>query len=95
MTRFLALLSCLILVLGLCIGVSAEGDTRASSVNIFATVSADGSAQVSTTVTLHVAEPQEILVFPVPVNASGISLNGSSVITEKTAAVSVRSRFFS
>ena len=84
MTRFLAFLSCLILVLGLCIGVSAEGDTRASSVNIFATVSDDGSAQISTTVTLHVAEPQEELVFPVPANASGISLNGSSVITEKT-----------
>ena len=86
MTRFLALVSCLILMLGLCIGVNAEGDTRASSVNIFATVSGDGSAQVSTTVTLHVAEPQETLVFPVPLNASGISLNGSSVITEKTHA---------
>lgn len=84
MTRFLALVSCLILMLGLCIGVSAEGDTRASSVNIFATVSDDGNCQVSTTVTLHVAEPMETLVFPVPVNASGISLNGSSVITEKT-----------
>ena len=84
MTRFLAFVSCLILMLGLCIGVSAEGDTRASSVNIFATVSDDGNAQVSTTVTLHVAEPQETLVFPVPANASGISLNGSSVITEKT-----------
>lgn len=84
MTRFLAFISCLILVLGLCVGVSAEGDTRASSVNIFATVSSDGSAQVSTTVTLHVSEPQSKLVFPVPANASGISLNGSSVITEKT-----------
>ena len=84
MTRFLAFISCLILLLALCIGVSAEGDTRASSVNIFATVSDDGSAQISTTVTLHVAEPQETLVFPVPANASGISLNGSSVITEKT-----------
>ena len=84
MARFLAIISCLILMLGLCIGVSAEGNTRASSVNVFATVSDDGSSQVSTTVTLHVAEPLDKLVFPVPVNASGISLNGSSVITEKT-----------
>ena len=84
MTRFLAIISCLILMLGLCIGVSAEGDTRASTVNIFATVSDDGSAQVSTNVTLHVTEPLDKLVFPVPANASGISLNGSSVITDKT-----------
>ena len=84
MTRFLAFLSCLILVLGLCIGVSAEGDTRATSVNIFATVSSDGSAQISTTVILHVDELQDSLVFPVPVTASGISLNGNPVITEKT-----------
>lgn len=84
MTRFLAIISCLILVLGLCIGVSAEGNTRATTVNIFATVSGDGSSQVSTTVTLHVTEPLDKLVFPVPANASGISLNGSSVITDKT-----------
>lgn len=86
MSRFLALLSCLILVLGLCIGVSAAetDNTRAYSVNVFATVSSDGSCEVTTTVTLHVETPQEELTYPVPVNASNITLNGSPVLTEKT-----------
>ena len=85
MTRILALLSCLILVFGLCIGVSAESDaTRAYSVNVFATVSSDGSCEVSTTVTLHVDTPKETLTYPVPAGASNITLNGSPVLTEKT-----------
>ena len=84
MARFLALLSCLILVLGLCIGVNAAESTRAYSVNIFATVSSDGSCDVTSTVTLHVEESQAKLTYPVPAAASNITLNGSPVLTEKT-----------
>ena len=86
MTRFLALLSCLILLTGLCIGASAADatGTRAYSVNVFATVSSDGSCDITSTVTLHVDAPQEKLVYPVPVNASNVALNGSPVLTEKT-----------
>ena len=84
MRRFLVLLFCLLLVLGLCTGVSAADNTRAYSVNIFATVSSDGSCDVTTTVTLHVESPAETLTYPVPVNASNITLNGSPVLTEKT-----------
>lgn len=84
MSRFLAFISCLILVLGLCVGVSAADNTRAYSVNVFSTVSSDGSCDVSTTVTLHVETPQDKLTFPVPVDASGVTLNGSPVLTEKT-----------
>ena len=45
MTRFLALLSCLILLLSLCIGVSAveTDNTRITAMNIFATVSSNGN----------------------------------------------------
>lgn len=84
MTRFLALLSCLILVLGLCVGVSAADDTRAYSVNILATVSNDGSCDVTSTITLHVSTPQETLIYPVPLSASNVTLNGSPTLTEKT-----------
>lgn len=84
MTRYLALVSCLILVIGMCIGVSAADNTRAYSVNVFATVSSDGSCDVTSTVTLHVESPQEELVYPVPAGASNVTLNGSPVITEKT-----------
>lgn len=84
MRRFLVLLSCLLLVLGLCTSVSAADNTHAYSVNIFATVSSDGSCEVTSTVTLHVETPQEELSYPVPLSASGITLNGSPVLTEKT-----------
>ena len=84
MTRFLAFLFCLVLVLGLCLGVSAADTNRAYSVNVFATVSSDGRCDVTSTVTLHIATPQEELVYPVPLNASNVNLNGSAVITEKT-----------
>lgn len=85
MSRFLALLSCLLLTLGLCTGVSAaDTGTRAYSVNVFATVSADGSCDVTTTVTLHVETVQDKLTYPVPASASGVTLNGSPVLTEKS-----------
>lgn len=86
MTRFLALLSCLVLMLGLCVGASAaEADgTRATSVSIFVTVSNDGNCDVTTNVTLHVDEPQKNLTYPVPANASNVTLNGKAVLTQKT-----------
>ena len=84
MSRFLAILSCLVLALGLCIGVSAADTNRAYSVQVFSTVSSDGSCDVTSTVTLHVETPQEKLTYPVPASASNITLNGSPVLTEKT-----------
>jgi len=84
MTRFLALLCCLLLVLGLCVGVSAADTTRAYSINIIATVSGNGSCDVTNTVTLHVASPQETFIYPIPLSASSVALNGSPIFTEKT-----------
>ena len=85
MSRFLAFLSCLILMLGLCIGVSAaDTGTRAYSANVFATVSADGTCDVTTTVTLHTETALDKLTYPVPLAASGVTLNGSPVLTEKS-----------
>ena len=83
MTRLIAILSCLVLVLGLCIGVSAADDTRATSVNIIASVSSNSSCDVTTAVTIHVDEPKKELVFPVPAVASNVTLNGKPVLTEK------------
>lgn len=84
MTRFFALLSCLLLMLGLCVGVSAADNTRATSVNLIATVSSNGSCDVSSAVTVYVDNPQGKLIFPVPVNAANVTLNGKPVFTEKT-----------
>ena len=84
MTRLLALISCLLLVFGLCVGVSAADNVHASSVNIQATVSSNGSCEVTVAVTLHADSPQSKLAFPVPVSASNITLNGKPIFTEKT-----------
>ena len=84
MTRFLALLSCLLLMLGLCVGVTAADNTRATSVNIMATVSSNGSCEVTSAVTVYVDNPQGKLVYPVPANASNVTLNGKPVFTEKS-----------
>ena len=84
MTRFLTLLFCLILILGLCTPVSAADTTRAYTVNILVTVSNDGRCDVTNTVTLHIDTPMETIVYPVPVNAANVTLNGSPTFTDKT-----------
>ena len=88
MTRFLAFLSCLILLLGLCIGVqAAETDgIYAPAVSIFATVSSNGTCEVSTNVTIHLDAPMKNLTFPVPLSASNVTLNGKPVLTEKSGS---------
>ena len=84
MTRLLTIFLCLLLVLSLCIGVSAADTTRATSVNIIASVSSNGNCDVTTSVTLHLDSPQSKLVFPVPASASNVTLNGKPVFTEKS-----------
>ncbi|MBQ2257735.1 MAG: hypothetical protein II247_03555, partial [Lachnospiraceae bacterium] len=47
-------------------------------------VSNDGNCDVTTNVTLHVDTPQKNLNYPVPANASNVTLNGKAVLTQKT-----------
>jgi len=75
---FFALLAALLLV---CIPISAGAVTGADKVNIQATVSSDGSAQVLQTVTLQLDTPVEDLTYPIPENATAVTLNGSRVST--------------
>lgn len=86
MTRFLALLSCLFLIVGLCVGVSAleTDNTRITAMNIFATASSNGTCEVTANVTVHIDTPKKDLTFPVPASASGVTLNGKAVLTEKS-----------
>ena len=88
MKRIIVFVLCVMLIFSLSIGVSAfEGETRATSVQMIANVSNNGSAHVSATVTLHVETPLEELTYPVPANATAITLNGSRVLTEKAGQV--------
>ena len=88
MTRFIALLSCVILLLGLCVGVTAAetDNTRITAMTIFATVSSNGNCEVTENVTLHIDSPKKNLTYPVPENASGVTLNGKPVLTEKSGS---------
>lgn len=71
------LLTVILLILAL--SVTAYAATGASNVASVSSVSADGSCQVTMTVALHLEQQVEKLTFPVPAEASGVSLNGARV----------------
>ena len=75
---------CAALLLIVVLATTVCAATGASSVKSFATVAADGSCQVTMTVTLHLEQPVEKLRFPVPAEATGITLNGSRVSVSKS-----------
>ena len=81
MRRFAGLV--LVLILLASFTISAGAATEASSVTSYATVAADGSCQVSLTVTLHLEQAVEELYFPVPKAASAVTLNGARVSTSQ------------
>ena len=77
MRRVYMVILAIALLFGLTVSVS--GATGASKVGVYATVAADGSCQVTTTATLHLEQGISQMYFPVPGNASDITLNGSRV----------------
>ena len=85
MRRVSAILAAVILVLAL--AVSASATTGVSKLGSFATVSADGSCQVTLTVTLHLENAVDKLYFPIPAEATGVSLNGSRISAARSDGV--------
>lgn len=81
MRRSITVFVCLLLLLCTVLPVSAAN--CASKVSIYATVEQDESCQVTVTVTLHAEENSGSLRFPVPVEATSVSLNGSRVWTSQ------------
>ena len=77
MRRIASFLAALLVLLT--IVIPARAVTEASSVTSFATVETDGGCQVSLTITLRLEEPVEELFFPVPKEASAVTLNGARV----------------
>ena len=66
-------------VLVLCCALTVSASNRITSAQATASVFADGSCQVNMTVTIRVDQQVEKLFFPVPENATAVSLNGSRV----------------
>ena len=79
MRRSIALIFAFALLLALTLGTSAA--SSATKVNAVASVGSDESCTVTLTVTVHLDQPTEDLTFPVPREATSVTLNGSRVLT--------------
>ncbi len=68
-----------LLIFAACVSVSA---ISAPAAGTYATVSQDGTCQVNMTVKIHLDQAASDLTFPVPGNATNITLNGNRVRTQ-------------
>ena len=83
MKRCLAMVLMCIALIGV-MALSASADSYASKVESYVTVNSEGDALVALTATLHLEAPDETLTFPLPPNATSITMNGASARTTKT-----------
>lgn len=81
MRRFIIWMTAVLLLCSLSVG--AQAAVTAPEMSVFATVAQNGSCQVTATVRLHITELTEGLTFPVPWEATGITVNGSRATTHK------------
>lgn len=82
MRRVALVLMSLILIMAMCMPVMAAN--YASGIQQTANVNGDESCQVTIVATFHVEENNGNLYFPVPLEATAVSLNGSRVRTTRT-----------
>ena len=82
--RFALLLICCILMAG-AMALPVSADSGATLVESYITVTPTGDCMVSTTVRLNLESPMESLSYPLPLNATDITLNGGSPRTNKTS----------
>lgn len=80
MRRFARIITAVFLIAALAVSVYAADNI---AVQTTAAVSSDGSCQVTSTVTLHIETPMQDLSYPLPLEARGITLNGSPVSTRR------------
>ena len=64
----------------------AAAESAATLVDTYATVTNTGDCMISTTVRLHLDSAMSNLTYPVPANATDITLNGSSARTSKSSS---------
>ena len=74
MRKMIVFITLLCLVCTLAVGVNAA--TAAKSISSYATVSSDGSCQITLTANIHLDSPVDDLTFPLPENAGNITING-------------------
>ena len=74
MRKMIVFITLLCLLCTLAVGVNAA--TAAKSISSYATVSSDGSCQITLTANIHLDSPVDDLTFPLPENAGNITING-------------------
>ena len=77
--RLLTLLLCILMV-GV-IAMPASAESAATKAESYINVNAEGDCIVALTVTLHLEAAYQSLTFPLPLDATNITMNGSSVRT--------------
>lgn len=85
MKRRLVMLAVLCLMISVIV-MPASAESYATKVSSIINVNSEGDCQVSMNVMLHLEAADESLTFPLPVNATGITMGGSSVKTTKTSS---------
>lgn len=84
MRRIIICILCLALILGSALCVSA--DSAASGIQIYASVTSDGNAEVNMTVRLRLETAVDSLSFPLPAGATNVRMNESAANTTKTGS---------
>ena len=84
MKRFL-MLALMMVALFAFLGTPARADSYATLVESYSTLNTDGDCLVNLTVTLHLDNSGSDMSFPLPVNATDITMNNASARTTKTA----------
>ena len=85
MRRLSALLLACVLLCGVIV-LPASAESAASQVDLFCTVSEEGDCFITMNVRLRLESATTGLTFPLPLNATSITLNESMASTKKTAA---------
>ena len=74
-------------ILVVCCALSVSASNRLSSAQVTASVFNDGSCQVNMTMTIRIDQQIDKLFFPIPENATAVSLNGSRVAASRQNGV--------
>lgn len=86
MRKCLGLLTVLILLSAGLFTLSAYAENSAPRADIYCTVNADGDCLVSLSVTIHLDAGDDSLTFPLPANATSITMNGYSAATTRSGS---------
>ena len=86
MRKYLGLLTVLVVLAAGLFTLSASAENSAPRADIYCTVNADGDCLVSLSVTIHLDAGVDSLTFPLPANATSITMNGYSAATTRSGS---------